>query len=113
MFWVTYDPYFAQKSVSFEADFLYDENIEYSENKKLKIAALNEADFIVKIKFQIKKNAIKSILFASATIILLCHIQISLYWTNAYEGYNGTYVELKRNLIGNFLLVFNKKFHLG
>ena len=72
MFWVTYDPYFAQKksndvdmaylakiianvpkslkSFSFEADFLYDENIEHSQ-KKLKIATLNEADFRVKMKF--------------------------------------------------------------
>jgi len=38
------------KSVSFGADFLYDENIDHTDKKKLKIATLNEADFMVKIK---------------------------------------------------------------
>ena len=38
------------KTVSFGADFLYDENIDHTDKKKLKIATLNEADFMVKIK---------------------------------------------------------------
>ena len=39
------------KSVWVEADFLYDENIEQTERKKLKTETLNEADFMVKMKF--------------------------------------------------------------
>ena len=39
------------KSASFGFDFLYDENIDYTEKKKLKIAMLNWADFMVKLVF--------------------------------------------------------------
>ena len=37
------------KTVSFGADFLYDENTDHTDKKKLKIATLNEAVFVVKI----------------------------------------------------------------
>ena len=40
------------KSVSFGADLLKDEKIDHAENKKHKIALLNEADFMVKLKFE-------------------------------------------------------------
>ena len=39
------------KGASFGADFLYDENIDHTEKKKLKIASPNEPGFMVKLEF--------------------------------------------------------------